>query len=165
MTIQPSGYNSFLLKNESGIVSGTLLYTSEHFQQAVLYAAAEYHITHNQRGAWITCEAESNKEVAVCKVGISGTITLQYGGKIYQFKKPHSWKPRFVLLNSDKEEIAALLPTLNWEIKGYDFILQLNEEFSGETDAFIILQALHCAVCSLAMINGQLTPVVITGNT
>lgn len=166
MTIESAADHTFILRNDADadVVAGYLQYTGDHLQEALLQTAAEYIISHNKRGAWITCEKGKNKETAVCKVGISGTITILYHGKVYQFKKPHSWKPRFVLLNSEKEEIAAFLPSVNWEQKGYDFILQLNEEYSEETDAFLILQALHCAVYSLAMMNGQVTPVVTAGH-
>ena len=54
----------------------------------------------------------------------------------------------------EKEEMLAFLPTANWKIHSYNYGLQLNDELIKETDSFIILQALHCAVCSMAMMNG-----------
>lgn len=58
------------------------------------------------------------------------------------------------MFDAEKEEVLAFLPTANCKIHAYNYGLQLNDEFIKETDSFVILQALHCAVCSMAMMNG-----------
>jgi hypothetical protein len=65
------------------------------------------------------------------------------------------------MLNSEKEEMVAFLPTANWKLHSYNYVLQLNSEYIKETDRFVILQALHCAVCSMAMMNGGITSAVV----
>ncbi len=65
------------------------------------------------------------------------------------------------MLNADGEEVLAFLPTANWKTHAYNYGLQLNDEFKKETDSFHILQALHCAVCSMAMMNGFIPPIVV----
>jgi hypothetical protein len=50
---------------------------------------------------------------------------------------------------------------VNWQKESHDFILQLNDEFEAECDPFLILQAVHCANCSLSMMTGGKVPALI----
>jgi hypothetical protein len=81
-------------------------------------------------------------------------MALIINNKQYIFKNPFTWKLRLMMLNDEKEKVLAFLPTANWKIHSYNYGLQLNDEFIKETGSFVILQALHCAVCSMAMMNG-----------
>jgi len=162
MNIELISKNSYQLKDANGNFAGSLIYAGNSLLQANLLCDKEYSIATLKKGAWVTIDDDDQKELVICKVGILGKMELTVNDQHYIFKKPLGWKLRFVLLNADKEELLALLPVVNWKSHGYDFVLQLNEEYENETDSFIILQALHCAVCSMAMMNGVIVPTVIT---
>jgi hypothetical protein len=90
------------------------------------------------------------------------SIAIPGNQKKYLFKRSSGWKLRYFLLNGDGEELLSILAKVNWQKKSHDFILQVNEEFEKECDSFLILQALHCANCSLSMMNGGKVPALVS---
>jgi hypothetical protein len=161
MKIITTGRTAYALENEDGSSAGSLTYLDDSLNEAMLSCDKEYFITKQSTGAWITKDISTELEAALCKVKIGGTITLVINNKEYIFRKPFNWKLRLAMLNAEKEELLAFLPVANWKIHSYNYGLQLNDEFSKETDSFLILQALHCAVCSMAMMNGFIPPIVV----
>lgn len=154
----------YQLRLDDGHFAGSLIYTDSHFSAAGIYTGSSFTLEKSGAGCWITRQSGEEEVLATCKVELDGRISLQTGNTIYSFVKPVSWKPRFCLHNQQQEEIAALLPVINWVLDSFDFSLQLNDEFSDETGAFLILHALHCAVCGMAMLNGIMTPAIGTLN-
>jgi hypothetical protein len=154
MKIISTSRTVYQLQNDDGSSAGSLTYLDDSLSEAMLSCDKEYFITKQNTGTWITKDIATDLLMALCKVKIGGTMALIINNKQYIFKKPFSWKLRLMMLNTDKEEVLAFLPTANWKIHSYNYGLQLNDEFVKETDCFIILQALHCAVCSMAMMNG-----------
>lgn len=152
----------YTLTDEQGAVAGTLVYNDDSLKQAVISAGKKYSVSSQTDGMWISREDGSDRAVSVCRVNLGGTITLIINDRQYTFRKPFSWKLRFTLVDTQKEEIIGIIPSANWGIHAYNYTLQLNEEFAGETDSFIILQVLHCAVCSMSMLNGFIPPIVIS---
>lgn len=161
MKIITTGRTAYTLQNEDGSSAGSLTYLNDSLNEAKISCEKEYFITKQSTGIWITKDISTDLEAALCKVNIGGTITLFINSKEYIFRKPFSWKLRLAMLNAEKEELLAFLPVANWKIRSYNYGLQLNDEFSKETDSFLILQALHCAVCSMAMMNGFIPPIVV----
>jgi hypothetical protein len=51
---------------------------------------------------------------------------------------------------------------MNRDKQLHDFILQLNVDFEKECNAFLILQALHYASCSLSMMTGAKMPALVS---
>ena len=151
----------YQLQNDDGSSVGSLTYLDDSLSEAMLSCDKEYLITKQVTGTWITKEISTDIQTALCKVKIGGTMALVINNKQYVFKKPFSWKLRLKMLNSENEELLAFLPTANWKIHAYNYGLQLNDEYVKETDSFIILQALHCAVCSMAMMSGFMIASVI----
>jgi hypothetical protein len=154
MKIISTGRTVYQLQNDDGSSAGCLTYLDSSFSEAMLSCGKEYFITKQAHGIWVTKETGTDVQQAMCKVKTGGTMALVINNKQYVFKKPFSWKLRLMMLNDEKEEVLAFLPTANWKIHAYNYGLQLNDEFIKETDSFVILQALHCAVCSMAMMNG-----------
>jgi hypothetical protein len=152
---------AYTLQYDHGGIAGSLIYLDESLHEAMLSCDKEYLIVKQTNGLWLTRETGSAAETAMCKVKIGGTMALLIGNKQYIFRKPFNWKLRLIMLNTEKEEVLAFLPTANWKLHAYNYVLQLNSEFIKETDCFIILQALHCAVCSMAMMNGGITSAVV----
>lgn len=161
MKIISTSRTAYTLQYENGNKAGSLIYRDDSLNEARLTCDKEYHIIQQTFGSWVTKETSSEMLQAACQVKVGGTIMLTINDQQYTFKKPFSWKLRFTLLTIDKEEILALLPSANWKIQSYNFILQINDELIRETDSFLILQALHCAVCSMAMMNGFIPPIVV----
>ncbi len=153
---------SYALHHEDGRLAGSLIYLDDSLTGATLTCDKEYNISKESMGKWVTTGSGTGILHAMCKVRIGGTISLIIANTHYTFRKPFSWKLRFTLLNTEKEELLAILPSANWKVHSYNFILQLNGEFVKETDSFVILQALHCAVCSMAMMNGFIPPAVVS---
>ncbi|MBL7749256.1 MAG: hypothetical protein JNM19_17590 [Chitinophagaceae bacterium] len=160
MHLITTGPHAYLLQQTDGSAAGCLFYPEGRPENGRLSSRKEYLIVNDQQGIWTTREAGDNETVAISRVRVDGTMVIETRGIQYIFKKPVSWKPRFLLLDPDNEEAAALLPSVNWAYKAYDFTLQVNEDLPEETDAFIILQAVHCAICSMWMLNGSLLPAV-----
>jgi hypothetical protein len=161
MQIISTSRTAYQLQNDDGSAAGSLTYTDDSLSEAMLSCGNEYIITKQLHATWVTKETGSDVHLAICNVKIGGTMALIINNKEYVFKKPFSWKPRLVMLDAEKEELLAFLPSANWEIHAYNYGLQLNDEFIKETDSFVILQALHCAVCSMAMMNGFIPPIVV----
>lgn len=162
MNIITAGPGSYVLLQADGTTAGCLFYPAGSPETALLNCPQEYRLSNEKQGIWTTNAIGGGQMAAICRVGINGTISLRIGQNDYLFKKPESWKPRFVLLDTEGEEIAALLPAVNWAGKTFDFALQANEDLHGGNDPFIILHALHCAICSMWMLNGTLPPMVDT---
>jgi hypothetical protein len=154
MKIISASSTVYQLQNDDGSAAGSLTYIDSSLSEAMLSCDKEYFITKQSYATWITKETGNDIQRALCKVKVGGTMTLIINNKQYVFKKPFSWKLRLLMLDAEKEEVLAFLPTANWKTHSYNYGLQLNDEFSKETDSFVILQALHCAVCSMAMMNG-----------
>lgn len=161
MKVITTGRTAYALQNEDDSFAGSLTYLDDSLNEAMLSCDKEYFITKQSTGIWVTKDIITDSCSALCKVKIGGTMTLIINKKQYIFRKPFSWKLRLVMLNDDEEELLAFLPAANWKIHSYNYGLQLNDEFSKETDSFLILQALHCAVCSMAMMNGFIPPIVV----
>lgn len=154
MQIISTSRTTYLLQNEENSSAGSLTYLDDSLNEAMLSCEKEYLIRKQSAGSWITRDIITDAEAAICKVNIGGTMMLSINNKQYLFRKPFSWKLRLLMLDEEKEEMLAFLPTANWKIHSYNYGLQLNDELIKETDSFLILQALHCAVCSMAMMNG-----------
>ena len=161
MQIISTSRTVYTLYTDDGSSAGSLTYLDDSLNEAILSCDKEYFISKQSTGTWITKDITTNIEAAVCKVKIGGTMMLSINNKQYLFRKPFSWKLRLLMLDDEKEEMLAFLPTANWKIHSYNYGLQLNDEFRKETGSFLILQALHCAVCSMAMMNGFIPPIVV----
>lgn len=145
---------------DDGRFAGSLSYKDASFDSAEIFTDSAYILEKSGAGNWVTRKTGETTILVTSMVELDGKISVRYGTVLYSFVKPINWKPRFCLLNSQQEEVAAFIPTINWELNTCNFSLQLNEEFSNETEAFLILQALHCAVCGMAMINGLTIPAI-----
>jgi hypothetical protein len=154
MQIISTSRTVYQLQNDDGSSAGCLTYLDSSFREAMLSCGKEYFITKQAHATWVTKETGTDIQRAMCRVKNGGTMVLLIHNKQYAFKKPFSWKLRLMMLNAEKEEVLAFLPTANWKIHSYNYGLQLNDEYSKETGSFVILQALHCAVCSMNMMNG-----------
>lgn len=153
---------AYTIQNESGIIDSEIAYKDNSLSYASLKCDNDLFVIEKKNGSWGTTNTKTQIKVSTVEVNIGGTMQLNIGTENYTFKKPLNWKMRLVLFNSDNEEILAILPKVNWSKKCYDFVLQINEELMPEFDRFIILQALHCAICSMAMMNGVLMPTVVS---
>lgn len=160
MNIVTAGPDTYLLLQADGTTAGCLTYPAGNLETALLNCQQEYQLINDKQGIWTSIAITDGERKATCRVDINGTISVRIHPEDYLFKKPESWKPRFVLLDKDGEEIVALLPSVNWESKAYDFVLQVNEDLHAGSDPFIILHALHCAICSMWMLNGNMIPMV-----
>ena len=164
MHILSAGNNSFSLVSANGAPAGVLHYDNNLFQKGEINAGKKIQLENTATGIWKSfwTTGIAKKQVAELKVSTGSTITIKLNGKKskYRFKRTGGWKARFILLNKDGEELMALLPQINWQKKTHDFVLQLNDEFEQECTPVLILHTLHCACCSLNMLNGAV-PVLI----
>jgi hypothetical protein len=166
MTIYTDNKKRFELKNTEGVVIGNIEYQNSSFSKGVMILADTFNLQLIATGVWITIfnDVAAEKIMTNIKVEAGGTMSIRkfYKRKKYTFKKSANWKLRFSLFNADGDELLTLVPTVNWKKESHDFNLQLNEEFEKECDAFLILQALHCANCSLSMMEGGSVPALIS---
>lgn len=166
MTIKTITKKNFVLLNEARAILARLVYDNSTFENAHIEADENYQLKKNNTGIWITHVSIENDSLpkSKIKVGIGGvmSITMLTKKKKYFFKKSTGWKLRFSLSNKDGEDLLTLIPNVNWQKESHDFILQLNEEFEKECDSFLILQAVHCANCSLSMMTGGQVPPLVS---
>jgi hypothetical protein len=166
MTINTINKKTFALLDENKIAIAQLIYTSSAFDDAIIETAEKYLLNGIATGIWVTHLGNDNsvKTKSKIRVETGGIISVSLPGKKkkYFFKKSGGWKLRFYLTNKDGEDLLTIIPHVNWQKESHDYILQLNEEFESECDSFLILQALHCANCSLSMMTGGKVPALIS---
>ncbi len=166
MTICTVNKKIFELQNAEKVTLGSIEYQSSSFSQALIILADKFTLQLIATGVWVTIfnDGTAEKIMTNIKVEAGGTMSIRkfYKRKKYTFKKSANWKLRFSLFNADGDELLTIVPTVNWKKESHDFNLQLNEDFEKECDAFLILQALHCANCSLSMMEGGSVPALIS---
>lgn len=166
MRINTLDKETFELSDDENKQIARLVYNSSTFNEAVLEIPDRFSLQLIATGTWITIfnTGQTEKVMAKIKVETGGVMIVRrfYKRIKYIFKRSVNWKLRFVLANKDGDEVLSLLPVVNWEKRSHDFILQLNEEFEKECDSFLILQALHCANCSLSMMGDGRVPALIS---
>lgn len=166
MTIITINKKDFELLDENKIVAARLLYTSSAFDDAIIETNEKFLLNCIATGTWVTHPDKDNsiKMKSKIRVETGGIISVSLPGKKrkYLFKKSNGWRLRFSLSNKGGEDLLTLIPLVNWQKESHDFILQLNEEFENECDSFLILQAVHCANCSLSMMTGGRVPALVS---
>lgn len=166
MRISTINNKHFELLDESGVSAGSLVYTNNAFENAVIEAGSSYLLNAVATGTWVTIIPGDTaaKQRSRIRVETGGVISVWLPGKRrkYFFKKSAGWKLRFSLLNREQEELLTLVPNVNWQKGSHDYNLQLNEEFETECDSFLILQAVHCANVSLSMMTGGEVPALVS---
>ena len=166
MTINTINKKTFELLDENKLVVAQLIYTSSAFDDAIIETAEKYLLNGIATGIWVTHLGNDNSVKIKSKIRVEtgGIISVALSGKKrkYFFKKSGGWKLRFYLASKDGEDLLTIIPLVNWQKQSHDYILQLNEEFESECDSFLILQALHCANCSLSMMTGGKVPALIS---
>jgi hypothetical protein len=166
MTINTINKKNFELLDEQKTAVARLIYTSSAFDDALIEAGESYLLNGITTGIWITHVSKGNdgKTKSKIRVEMGGVMSISILSKKrkYFFKKSTGWKLRFSLINKEGEDLLTIIPNVNWKKESHDFILQLNEEFEKECDSFLILQAVHCANCSLSMMTGGKVPALIS---
>ncbi len=166
MTIYTVNNKKFELKSTNGEIIGSIEYQNSNYTEAVVLLTDEFSLQQISTGVWVTIfnDVVAEKIMTNIKVEAGGMMSIRkfYKRKKYTFKKSVNWKLRFSLFNVDGDELLTIVPTVNWQKQSHDFNLQLNEDFENECDAFLILQALHCANCSLSMMQGGSVPALIS---
>jgi hypothetical protein len=166
MTINTIDKKTFALLDDNTNPVARLLYTSSAFDDALIETEEKFLLNCIATGIWVThlCTENSLKIKSKIRVESGGIISVRVSEKKrkYFFKKSTGWKLRFFLSNKDGEDLLTIIPHVNWPKESHDFNLQLNEDFEKECDAFLILQALHCANCSLSMMTGGRVPALVS---
>ncbi|MFN8291155.1 MAG: hypothetical protein U0U70_12940 [Chitinophagaceae bacterium] len=166
MTIETIDKNIFLLLGDDRRETGRITYSLNDYSRAEIITAETSLLAADGTGTWRTTFRSGGKEKTMAltriKAGSLISITLECRKKRYSFARSTGWKLRFILLNREGEEILSILPAISWEKESHNYILQLNEEFEGECDPFLILQAVHCANLSMSMLNGGKVPALIS---
>ncbi len=166
MQIITQSSHHFLLVDDVGALRGELIYSDHYLQQGVIQAGGLFLLTQVATGQWNSVEQLDYKEElrGIMKVSTGSIITTGFINlKLnYRFKRIGGWRLRFVVLNSRKEELMSILPSIHWTKKTYEFVLQLNDDFKKECSPLLILHMLHCANCGLSMINGGVVPALIS---
>lgn len=166
MTVVTINKKMFQIVDENAAEVARMIYNSSDFEHAEIESEGNFLINKKATGVWVTTIKKNNieKVKSRIKVELAGIISVQLTGKKrkYYFKKSANWKLRFLLANREGEELLCLIPLVNWQKESHDFVLQLNEEFEKECDPFLILQAVHCANCSLSMMTGGKVPALVS---
>jgi S-adenosylmethionine:tRNA-ribosyltransferase-isomerase (queuine synthetase) len=166
MTINTANKKIFELLNENKVVTARLIYANNAFDDAIIETEEEYLLNGIATGVWIThfSKEQSLKIKSKIRVETGGVISIEVPEKKkkYIFKKSTGWKLRFSLAYKDGEDLLTIITNVNWHKESHDYILQLNEEFETECDSFLILQAVHCANCSLSMMTGGEVPALVS---
>lgn len=166
MTINTINKKIFELLDDNKMAVARLTYTTSAFDDATIETEEKNLLNGIATGIWVThlCNDNSVKIKSKIRVETGGVISISLPGKKrkYFFKKSTGWRLRFYLTNKDGEDLLTIIPVVNWQKESHDYILQLNEEYEKECDSFLILQAVHCANCSLSMMTGGKVPALIS---
>lgn len=166
MTINTINKKIFELLDENKTAVAQLIYTNSAFDDAIIETEEKYLLNCIATGIWVTHLSDdySVKIKSKIRIETGGVISVNLPGKKkkYFFKKSGGWKLRFYLANKAGEDLLTIIPLVNWQKESHDYILQLNEEYEKECDSFLILQAVHCANCSLSMMTGGKVPALIS---
>lgn len=154
----------FKYTGEDG-TAAVLTYDSSSFSTGLIKAGVHFAIKLTATGRWLVTELvdEKEKKISIIKNETGGqlTITRYYRRQKFFFKKSQNHRLRFSLADRHGGELLTILPSVNWEKKAYNYVLQLNEEYEKICDSFLILQAVHCANVSLSMMTGGPVPALI----
>ncbi|MFN8251036.1 MAG: hypothetical protein U0V75_04075 [Ferruginibacter sp.] len=166
MRIETVSQCIYRLLDDYGNHAGDLQYADAGFNAAVIRSGLICQLKKTGTGMWSLGQvtgAEKEKAITVIKVEAGGMMSIRklYKRKKYFFKKSANWKLRFSLGNSANDELMALIPSVNWKKQAHEYKLQLNDEFEKECDALLILQAVHCANCSLSMMMDGRVPALV----
>ena len=166
MVIYTVDKKNFELQNDEGFIAGRLTYSSNAFDKALIETKDEFRLQLIATGIWAVILNTSSTEQIITKIKVEtgGIMSIRgfYKRKKYLFKKSANFKLRFSLFNNEGEDMLTLIPSVNWQKESHDYILQLNDEFEKECDSFLILQAVHCANCSLSMMTGGKVPALVS---
>lgn len=142
-----------------------LVYEDNAFVNGQITAEKFYTIQLTATGKWLVAMHINSevKKISIIKNETGGqlTITKYYRRQKFFFKKSQNHRLRFSLADRYGDELLTIVPSVNWEKKAYNYVLQLNEEYEQETDSLLILQAVHCANVSLSMMTGGPVPALI----
>jgi hypothetical protein len=154
----------FILQQFDGTPVAELIYTGENLIAGKLITSMEIKIEHAATGTWHTfTEAGGLKRIiAEIKMRPRGLISLYFNAKKKRYKLRNAgiYKNRFILCNSRQDEMLSLLPVINWDRKGHDYSVQINEEYNEECSPLLILHAVHCTNCYLGMLNGAVPALI-----
>lgn len=144
----------------------SIKYENSGFNKGEIQEGKSYSLKLVATGTWAVCLMLNDEEKPISTIktetGGSMSITKFYRRKKYYFKKSQNLKLRFSLFNNDHEELLTIVPSVNWQKKSHDFVLQINEDYEKECDGLLILQALHCALCCLSMMTGGGVPALVS---
>lgn len=166
MMVKTIDNKTFEIIDENKTPAAKLTYSTSAFMNGEIKTDNHYILSGIASGTWITyLNNDLLKNIkSKIRVQLGGIISVRllYRKQKYLFKKSAGWKLRFILTNKEGEELLTLKPIINWQKESHDYILQLNDEFANECDSFLILQAVHCANCSLSMMTGGNVPALIS---
>jgi len=166
MTINTANKKSFELLDENNRAIARLIYTNNTFYNGIIETEEKYLLNGIATGIWETHLASESSKNQTSKISVQTggiiSVRLLYKKKKFLFKKSTGWKLRFSLADKDGEDLLTIIPYVNWQKESHDYTLQLNEEYKKECDSFLILQAVHCANCSLSMMTGGSVPALIS---
>lgn len=153
----------FILERFDGTTAGQIVYESTA-SEGVIKTELLLMIEHADVGRWHTSIMVQGRKkiIAEIKIRPGGWIMLSYipAKKKYKLRCAGIYKNRFVLCNGHQDELLSLLPAINWNGRGHEYAIQVNEEFSSECNPLLILHAIHCANCYLGMLNGVIPALI-----
>lgn len=162
MHIHTISHIEFELEDAATGEKATLKYENNTFSKGEINAGATYSLQRVATGIWAVYMLLNDEEklVSTIKAEAGGGMSLTkfYRRKKYYLRKSQNFRLRLSLLNKGNEELLTIIPTVNWQKQSHDFVLQINDDFEKECDKLLILQALHCANCSLSMMTGGQVP-------
>jgi hypothetical protein len=166
MTINTINKKLFELLNKSAVPAARIMYTNSAFTNAIIETGEKYILNSIATGVWVTHLSNDNSVKIKSKIRVEAggviSVRLPVAKRKYFFKRSAGLRLRFSLANRNGDDLLTLIPNVNWQKESHDYILQLNEEFDKECDSFLILQAVHCANCSLSMMTGGKVPALIS---
>lgn len=158
MTIATISPNHYEIQSSQSTPLCVLSYGGKHDLEVSFWGVASGSIAY-QKQRWVVMPQQHQAQpLASITINHHASMYLQLLDTRQQFlfKRMGFWKTRFaLLLANDHEEVVALIPKVNWHKGGYDFTVQVNEDFKGVITPLLMVVCLHCANCSLKIMNGD----------
>jgi hypothetical protein len=153
MTIHTVSKTNYVLRNNNNEVIGSLVYSNDQLSEATITTADTFKLQLIADGVWATTFNNGFTDKVMTKIqdvpGSGLLIRLFYQRKKYLLKKTGENSTSFSLLGPEGEVLMTISAEPKPGSQFTDWVIQQDEKVDQSIDLFLVLQAVHCAVCWL----------------
>jgi len=159
MTIHTVSKTHYEIINSSNESAGSLTYDNEQFSEATIKTTDRFKLQLIFTDVWAVFFNDGIRDKVMSNIRATAEgnylVRLFYLRKKYLFNNIDNSQTSFRFLTAEGEELLKIKAIINTEVNWYFFSLYLNDADKSSYDPLLALLALHCANCSLGIMNGE----------